>query len=42
MRNTDYEIVEDDGSLNIPPKDIKTKSSRISYLIFTIIVFSLL
>lgn len=42
MRNTDYEIIEDDGSLNIPPKDIKTKSSRISYLIFTIIVFSLL
>jgi hypothetical protein len=37
-RNTEYETVEKDGTLNIPPKDIQTKSKRINATIIAIII----
>jgi len=37
-RNTEYETVEKDGTLNIPPSDIQTKSKRINATIIAIII----
>ena len=33
MRNTEYEIIVNDGKVKIPPKNIKTKDSRINNLL---------
>ena len=37
-RNTEYETVEKDGTLNIPPTDIQTKAKRINATILAIII----